>query len=113
MNKWIIIVLAVLWVITAVLVGINIHRQYIVSRLQLRILNNYKLIARTDDIFKTVQDSLLKDAQAAESEIERMRIPISGQSLLTNWLALRSAVVLLTIISIVVIWIYYRAKSRE
>ena len=113
MNKWIIIVLAALWIITAVVVGINIHRQYLVSRLQLRILNNYKLMAQTDDIFKNVQDSLLKDAAATEKLIEKMKTPFLSETPFMNWLVLRGAVVILTIISIIIFWIYYRKKARE
>ena len=113
MFKWITIVLAVLWLLTAVIVGINIHRQYIVSKLQTRILNDYTLMSEVDDIFKNVQDSLRRDAEAAEKLLGEMKKPFPKEASFINWLVLRSAIIFLTLATIVMFWFYYRNKAKE
>jgi hypothetical protein len=113
MTKWIMILLIALWLCLIVITGVNIQRQYQLTKLQNRILSDYKLMSEVNGIFKDTLDSLQNDIKIAEKLRREAIKPFPLKDSYTNWLLLRISVVLLTLITIAVYWFYYKRKAQE
>ena len=111
MFKTVVIVLIVLWLCLAGILAVNIWRQYQVGRLQMRMLDDYKMMSEVPDFFDRVQDSLYNDAQAAEKTALALSKPFPINDSDRNWLLMRLAVILLALFSIAAFWFYYKKKS--
>jgi len=113
MFKTLMAVLLVLWFILALVLGINIYRQYRVSNLQVRMLNDLKLISETPGFATAVQDSLYRDANAAESLAQKLIKPFPFSERRQTWLALRLTVILLTLSTLASFWYYYKHRQPQ
>ncbi len=113
MFKLISIVLVVLWIFTVLITGITIHRQFQISKLQMRILDDYKQLSTVDFIFKTARDSIQQDIERTDKLLKELKEPASKQIIFMNWMFIRALAIFLTILTIVAFWFYYRKKAKE
>ncbi|GEM_PF-3353433 len=113
MLRNLILVLVIVWIGLLALLGLNMYSQHQVSRQNMRILKDYELKSAADEIFQAYHDSLDQDitlAEQARTEVD-ISFPLKGQKL--NWLLLRVAVILMTILTIVAYWLYYKKMPRD
>jgi hypothetical protein len=113
MLKVFLIILITLWVLVTALIAINIYRQFQVSGLQVKIMAKYKSLSEVDDHFTAYQDSLLKDAERMQALVEKMKKPFPVDSPLVSWVVMRTAVVILTLLTAITFWFYYRHKANS
>jgi hypothetical protein len=111
MFRFLTVILIVLWLCVAVIIGINLYRQFEVGKLQTRILQDYKQMSEVPDFFKSVQDSLALDVAAAEKLTGELIKPFPLKSLYWNWLLMRLSVIILTLVSIGAYWYYYKRHT--
>ncbi len=104
-------VLLLLWFVLALVLGINIWRQYRVSSLQVRMLNDLKLASQAPDFATALQDSLYRDAALADSLAQQLIKPFPFSERRQTWLALRLSVILLTLSTLASFWYYYRHRQ--
>jgi hypothetical protein len=113
MFKASVIILLAAWLCLAGFIGINMYRQYQVGKVQMRILNDYKQMSELDNIFKTVQDSLHRDATTLEKQVLQMSRPFPLQNQEQNWLLLKVGVIVLTLLSMLTYWLHYKKPRPE
>lgn len=113
MNKWIIITLSVLWLGLMAVIGVNVYYQYQVGRQKTRIVEDYRLMSMLDFKFKTFHDSLAQDVAMADSTVKELQNSYVMQNFQRNWLFIRIAALVLTLLTIFFYWFYYRKQAKD
>lgn len=113
MLRNLILALVLVWIGLLALLGINMHNQHQISKQNMRILKDYELKSAADEVFTSYHDSLDQDITLAEQAKARLdrSFPLKDRKL--NWLLLRLAVILMTILTILAFWLFYKHNMAD
>jgi len=108
MYRILVIVLIFFWIILIGISAVNVYNQYQVSQQSLRVIKAYKLKTEVNPIFSNVHDSLNREIAQAESLSRALIKPFPIKSLYWNWLILRLAMIIMTIVTGILLWLHYK-----
>ena len=106
--KLLTVLLAILWLSLIFIMGVNMYNQFQVSQQSLKVIRLYKFKSECPKTFTSVIDSLNTEIAKTEARVGTMGKPFPIKDAAKNWIMLRLAVILLSIITGIILWFHYK-----
>lgn len=111
MNRILVIIMIVLWVSLIVITGVNMFNQFLVNKQSMRLIKTYQMKSGLSPAYTALHDSLNKEIAAAESLSIALSKPFPLTNQKTNWIFLRLAIIFMSLVSGITLWIYRKNKA--
>lgn len=111
MIRILVITLTVIWAILIIITAVNMYNHYLISKQNMKVLKIYQVMTSLSPISKTALDSLSMEIAKAESLSVALNKPFPLKDAKQNWLMLRIAIIVMSILTGSLLWLHYRKSS--